>query len=83
MAPSNTASAARQACKRGLGQRVAREVDGHATKGLCVQLEVMTEALADLFQHADAFGDDFGTDAIAGDDCDRCFHSWTFDFACS
>ena len=67
----------------GRGQRVAREVDCDATEGLGVQLEVMTEALADLFQDADALGDHFGTDAIAGDDCDRCFHSWTFDFACS
>ena len=43
--------------------------------GCFVEREFVAESLADLFEHADAFGDDLGTDAIARDDRNVCFHS--------
>ena len=42
--------------------------------GAFVEREFVAEAFADLFEHANAFGDDFGTDAIARDDGNFCFH---------
>ena len=45
-------------------------------KGFSSSDEFVAEALADLFEHADAFGDDLGTDAIAGDDRNGGFHRW-------
>jgi hypothetical protein len=36
----------------------------------------VAETLADLFEHANAFSDDLGTDAIARDDGNGCLHRW-------
>ena len=58
-------------------QRIAGEIDGDAAERRFVELELMAETLADLLEHAHAFGDDLGTDAIARDDGDFCFH-WAF-----
>jgi len=54
--------------ERGLGQRVAvRGVGGTAHQGL-LELERQAQGLQDL----ERFGDDFGADAVTGEDCD--FH---------
>ena len=45
-------------------------------KGCFVEHEFVAETFADLLEHAHAFGDDLGTDAIARDDRDFCFHLW-------
>jgi hypothetical protein len=59
-----------------LRQRVAGEIDCDAAERRLVELEFMAEAFADLFEHANAFSDDFGTDAIARDDGNVCLHRW-------
>ena len=83
MAPSNTASAARQASSVACGSGSPVRSMAMPPNGRFVELEFVAEAFADLLEHAHAFGDDFGTDAIARDDGNLCFHRAFIGALCS
>ena len=54
--------------QRGFGQRMAVGFVGGAADQRGFHLELQVER----FEHADGLGDDFGADAVTGEDCD--FH---------
>jgi len=71
------ANCAHQHCGRGKaslyrisGQRIFRNSQRRATNILVLQLELMSEPVGNSLQDKDCLLSDFGTDPVAGEDCE-------------